>query len=136
MALPSPALPMPPAVYDQGYMTRLLNVLRLYFDFGDPEPELYNMCGIATYSTTPVYLGISSGEVALVDASTGPITVFLPAAGTSRDFRFSVKKTDTGVYPVTVRAAGSTIDGSDSAVMTIPYTSLTFKSDGSNYWIL
>ena len=136
MGLPSPALPLPPPLYDQRYMVSLLNVFRLYFDFGDPEPELYNMCGINTYNTATVNLGLKSGEVALIDTTSNAVTVNLPAANTSIDYRFTVKRISAGAHNVTIQAVSGNVENGATLTLAAQYKAYTLKSDGTNYWVV
>lgn len=76
------------------------------------------------------------GEVVLCNATSGNITVTLPDATKTINF-YSVKKTDTGSNTVTVNTSSSqTIDGSSSATISVAYVSLTFASDGGNWYII
>ena len=93
--------------------------------------NIQNLTGGATY-TAALY----PGEVILCNATTGAITVTLPDATKTINF-YSVKKTDTGTNNVTVNTSSSqTIDGGSTAVISVPYVSLTFASDGSNWYII
>lgn len=68
------------------------------------------------------------------DATSGNITVTLPAASTT-DKKFLVKKIDSSANTVTVTRAGSdTIEGSNTVVLTAQYQWLVVQSDGTATW--
>ena len=119
-------------------MSDLLKILRLYFDSGDQEPELYAMCGVATYTAATVNLGLNSGEVSLIDTTSNAVTVNLPAAKDSVNYKFTVKLVvKGGANAVTVKAPSGNIDGTAGGtgiVISTLYAKSTFKSDGINYW--
>lgn len=71
----------------------------------------------------------------LVDASGGAVAVTLPSAAANAGRCFSVKKIDATANTVTV-AGAETIDGGPDAVISTPYTCLTFMSDGVEWWIV
>lgn len=73
----------------------------------------------------------------LCDATSGSLTVTLPAAGAYKGQRFYIKKVDATANTVTIDGDGSeTIDGAATAVIAVPMTCLTVVSDGSNWWIV
>ncbi len=75
----------------------------------------------------------SADRVLLVDASSRPITISLPAAATSTRKRQDVKKTDSSRNPVTLAGNGSeTIEGGPTAVLRVQGESITVISDGLN----
>jgi len=72
----------------------------------------------------------------LVDATTGPITVSLPAASEAFEQEFTVKKIDATLSSMILDPDGSeTIDGNTTITTTTQYTSFTIKSDGVTWWI-
>lgn len=77
------------------------------------------------------------GEVVLVDAAAGPVTITLPPAAANE--RVSVKKIDTSVNAVTITVPGATppaLDGGTTASITTPYEARDFISDGVDWWSL
>lgn len=78
------------------------------------------------------------GEVILVDASGGAVTVTLPAPDDPEAFDITVKKIDTTTNTVTIaRPGGQEIDGDASdRTITSEDTSRRFTADGSNYFIV
>lgn len=82
----------------------------------------------ANYSASP-------GDVVLCDTTAGGFVITLPSAGANPNKSVTVKKTSTDSNNVTV-AATEFIDGGGSAIFFAAYTSLTFVSDGANWWIV
>ena len=78
----------------------------------------------------------SANDVVLVDASSGVVTITLPAASeTGR--QFEIKKIDSSANAVTIDPNGSELlDGATTAVINNQYESLTIVSDGSAWHIL
>jgi len=74
-------------------------------------------------------------ETVLVDASTAPVTVTLPAP--SADVLVNVKRTDSSANTVTVATPGTeTIDGAADLPIAAQYDSYTLVSDGANYYVI
>ena len=75
-------------------------------------------------------------DVILVDASSGAVTITLPAAATNT-VQFDIKKIDSSGNNVTVDANGTeTIDDGLTAVITAQYESITIVSDAANWWVI
>lgn len=70
------------------------------------------------------------------NAAAGGFTITLPAASTATVKPHTVKKVDSTSNAVTVASSGGTIDGSTTAVITTPYLSLTFVTDGTNWNVI
>ena len=65
------------------------------------------------------------------------LTITLPLASSSSNHQIVVKKTSSDASTVTVAGqGGDTIDGETSVSIVGQYTSLTFVSDGSNWYII
>jgi len=65
----------------------------------------------------------------------GTFSVTLPTAGAGRGKSFKIKNTGTGT--ITIKGSGDeTIDGTNTKMIDIQYTSLTLLSNGSNYLIV
>jgi hypothetical protein len=77
----------------------------------------------------------SDGDLVLVDASGGPVTVTLPSPSDGQVV--DVKKTDTSENPVTIATPNTeTIDGQSSHSFSGDYVSRTIACDGTNYYIV
>ena len=89
-----------------------------------------------TNSDSP-YTALSTDYTILCDATSGTITINLPAAASHSGRIFNVKKSDSSVNAVTIDGnASETIDGSTTQVLSVQYHALTIQSDGSNWHIL
>jgi hypothetical protein len=79
----------------------------------------------------------TSQTVVLCDASSGAITVTLPAASGNDGRHYHVKKIDSSGNAVTIDGNGSeTIDGETTQVITMQYNSINIVCDGSAWYIL
>ena len=134
----APALPTPPEKYDRRYFENLLNVLRLYFisDVDQKDPVLRALSTSSTYTGATVSLGVQDGGVTLISTTANAVSVVLPAASLCKDYQFIVKRVSGGANTLTVTATSGNIDSGASAVINTQYTSLTFRSDGTNFWIV
>ena len=73
----------------------------------------------------------------LADASLNNITIYLPSAALYANKQYKVKKIDTSSHIVTIDPLGvETIDGKTKFLLKERYKSITFASDGANWWIL
>lgn len=75
-------------------------------------------------------------EIVYVDASSGDVTVTLPDARRFWGFEYTVKRLNAAGGNVIVDASPTTIDGGATATLTLQYESITFASDGTEWWIL
>ena len=76
----------------------------------------------------------SDGEIVLVDASGGAVTITLPTPSASA--RVRVKKIDASSNVVTVQPSGSeTIDGASSHTISQQYETYEYVSDGTNWYV-
>jgi hypothetical protein len=89
---------------------------------------------IKTVSSNSV-LTIQDGTV-LVNALSGNINITLPSVSQYIGSKFNIKKIDISGHNVTIRANNVNIDGSNTVIITQQYTSLTFTSDGNQWWII
>ena len=80
-------------------------------------------------------LTIQDGTV-LVNALSGNINITLPSVSQYIGSKFNIKKIDISGHNVTIRANNVNIDGSNTVIITQQYTSLTFTSDGNQWWII
>ena len=101
--------------------------------------ELENAIGRG-YRTTAVaaaYTATWMDEVLLVDATSGAVTVTLPAAASSIGMRLIVKKIDASANAVTIDGSGAeTIDGAATQSTTTQYAGWTIVSDGTSWFVL
>ena len=112
----------------------------------EPDDPTYGMLWFDTTAAsqvTPIrtetsdYTATAADFVILVDATSGPVTITLPAAALNDGRHYHVKKIDASANTVTIDGNGSeTIDGLTTQVMTIQYTSRHVVSDASNWSIL
>jgi hypothetical protein len=83
-------------------------------------------------SKTTTYTA-ANGDLVLADATSAAFTVTSPAATANNVF--TVKKTDSSANAVTISPASGTIDGASSWVIYDQYSSFTFVSDGTNWFV-
>lgn len=80
------------------------------------------------------YTLVYTDEFVEADASGAGFTLTLPTAVGHAGQQFEIKKIDSTVNPVTVATTGGqTIDGGSTAVILMPQTSLTFRSNNLNW---
>lgn len=92
---------------------------------------------LAVHTITADTTLTASRTVLLCDASTGAITVTLPAAGANAGRRYFVKKIDSSAFTVTIDGnVSETVDGDLTAVLTLQYEAVLIVCDGSNWHIL
>lgn len=95
-----------------------------------------------TVNSTTVNISIESvvgytPGLVLVDATSANRTISLPAAASYKWIRWSVKKIDGSTNTVTIDPNGSeTIDGAANYVLSAQYSTVTFISDGSAWYII
>ena len=89
-----------------------------------------------TVSKTETYTA-SDESVILVDASSGAVTINLPAASGLSGREYTIKKTDSSVNAVTIDGnASETIDGETTEVIYDEDDSLTIICNGSNWHVV
>lgn len=94
-----------------------------------------NTAPIAT--KTANYTMTSSDGTVLADASSGAITITLPAAASSAERIFTIKKKDVTANIVTVDAnASELIDGFTTYLLSTQYEAIKIQSDGTAWWII
>lgn len=136
----APNLPIAPNAFDQRYLDSLTNTLRLYF------VELDNVLGllvemsaaqtsVKTYTSSTVLLGLLDG-MTLIDTSLNDVQVLLPDATTSVGYLYTIKRITAGANTLTISALSGNIDDGASAMVNTQYLSLSFRSDGKDYWII
>lgn len=73
-------------------------------------------------------------EIILADASGGPITISLPDSPEESEM-IRIKKTDSTSNTITIDGNGLTIDGDSTKNISVQYESLTFISNGSDWFV-
>lgn len=113
------------------------------YDNTDTAPIWYEVFGeqisIETITTdeTITAADLKTENVYLVDASSGAITVTLPALSTVSTAKIIIKKTDSSANIVTVDGNGSeTIDGNTSLLINEQYTTLSIVYGTSEWYII
>jgi hypothetical protein len=90
-----------------------------------------------TGTQTSNYTVTSSDTVVFADATSGNVTITLPAASGLTGYRFYVKRIDGSGNTVTIaRTGGDTIDGNTSFTLDLQYTAIGVVSNGSAWYIL
>lgn len=80
--------------------------------------------------------GTTTSEIILANANSGAVSITMPSAVANNNLYF-IKKTDTSINYVTINTTSSqTIDGGLSAVLKVPYVSVTLVSDGANWFVI
>ena len=79
----------------------------------------------------------SSHYAVMVDATSGNITITLPAASGCTKRIYIIKKIDSSANTITIaRTGANTIDGATSKVINVQYAGYGLQSDGTNYNII
>jgi len=79
----------------------------------------------------------TDSESIVVDATSGAITINLPAAASNSGKTYDVKKEDSSANAVTLDGNGvETIDGATTFALTHQHESVTVRCDGTEWWIL
>ena len=87
--------------------------------------------------TDSPYTALLTDDTILADATSGVITVNLPAASGNSGKTYNIKKTDASANAITIDGnASETIDGATTATISTQYQSLTVQCDGSNWHII
>lgn len=91
---------------------------------------------ISTFNTyTSDQTLTSANGYVLCDATSGNITITLPAASSRK--KFHIKKIDSSVNTVSISRAGSdTIEGNTSLSLAAQYESYTLYNDGVSTWYI
>lgn len=110
-------------------------VLSAAYGIGSNADSVRNpVTGIAAKTanyTVSIYDSMVKG-----DATSGNITITLPAVADATGMIYDIKKIDSSVNTVTIATPGAeTIDGAVSYVIRYQHESIPVKSDGSNWWV-
>ncbi|MEC5142889.1 hypothetical protein [Chitinophaga sp. 212800010-3] len=95
---------------------------------------------IATNLTkvTSSYTATAADNTILADATSGALTITLPAPGTIAGRMYTIKKIGTGGIDnqLTITASGGTIDGSANYIIYNDWTFVTLQTDGTNWFVI
>jgi hypothetical protein len=92
---------------------------------------------LSTATKTSGYTITATDAVIFADATSGNVTITLPAAASFAGYRFHIKRIDNASNTCTVaRSASDTIDGQTSFTIDQQYTSVMVVSNGSGWYIL
>jgi hypothetical protein len=103
---------------------------------GSPATPTWQDTTYPTATKTSNYTIGSSDTVIFADATSGNVTITLPAASGLAGYRFYVKRTDGASNTCSVAPASGTIDGAASVSLDVRYMSLMVVSNGSAWYIL
>ncbi len=84
---------------------------------------------------TASYSAVIADETILADASSGNLTVTLPANPTVGK-RFSIKKVDTSNNDVIINGNGKNIDGTTTVSGSLPYQGWVLQYNGTAWFII
>lgn len=83
------------------------------------------------------YNATLTDEVILVDSTSNPVTVTLPAVHpTGKRYFIKDKYGTTDVNPIAVISSPNQIDNSSSFGLTVDKQSVLAHSDGTNWWVI
>lgn len=122
-----------------GYFTRLpvgASGQKLGVASGTPTWQ-DTAAGSTPVTKTSSYTITATDAIIFADATSGNVTITLPAASSFGGYRFHVKRIDSGSNTCTVARSGSdTIDGQNSFTIDQQYTAVMVVSNGSAWFIL
>jgi len=76
-------------------------------------------------------------KIVLVDASSGGITITLPASSSHTKREYTIKKIDNSNHKVIIDANGTeTIDGEQTIELSLQYQYITIVCDGTEWFII
>ncbi|HEX3569046.1 MAG TPA: hypothetical protein VHT70_05230 [Candidatus Saccharimonadales bacterium] len=92
---------------------------------------------LATSTKTSNYTITGTDVVVFANATSGNVTITLPAASANAGYRFYVKRIDGSANSCTIARSGTdTIDGQTSLSLAQQYNCATVVSDGSTWYII
>jgi hypothetical protein len=105
---------------------------------GSPAAPTWADTTYPTATKTSSYTVTATDTVIFANATTGAVTITLPAAASFTGYRFYVKRIDsTTTNAVTIGRTGTdTIDGQTSISLDVQYMSVMLVSNGSAWYIL
>ena len=87
--------------------------------------------------TADITIDATSSQLALVDSTTGDITITLPLAANMEGKKLHFKRIDDSGNAITLDANGSeTIDGETTQSLSVQYSGITMISNGSGWYII
>jgi len=99
------------------------------------EPPRTKKVTVNEYTSSQT-LSVDNQDV-LVDASSGSVTITLPASSSNTDRRYTIKKKDSSGNKVIIDANGSeTIDGETTVELKLQYQYVTILCDGTEWFII
>ena len=77
-------------------------------------------------------------SVVLVDATSGAVTITLPAASSNKNKIYKIKKTDSSINQVTIQgnAVAQKIDGDTTQIICYQNSAMQLVCNGSNWYII
>ena len=130
-----PRLPEPTQEWSTVWMRDFIRVLTYWMQRMVAETK-DEAAADSFYTVTTNTSLAQSDRYILVDTSVDHITITLPDAGDVPGRDFIIKRITGGVHSLTIVATSGNIDGAASQSMPTQYMSFTFKSDGTDYWIV
>lgn len=92
---------------------------------------------VGVVSKTTSYVATSSDTVILCDATSGNITITLPAVSGLSGKVFYIKKINSNANSVTIDGNSSeTIDGDLTQIITVQYDSVTIVCNGTAWYVV
>jgi hypothetical protein len=91
----------------------------------------------ATATKTSGYTVSTTDTVIFANATSGNVTITLPAASSTAGYRFYVKRIDNATNTCTIACSGAdTLDGQSTVALNVQYMSMTVVTDGSAWYII
>jgi len=131
----TPRMPAPPANWDAVYMRDFNRLLEDWMRRMTSESN-QEAGGIAFSEVTVDTLVGFAGGFYLVDTTGGNIAITLPDATLVLGREFVVKRKTAGANTLTITPTSGTIDGAVNLAIVDQYSTVTFKSDGTDYFIV
>ncbi len=91
---------------------------------------------VATSTKTSSYTITGTDVVIFADATSGNVTITLPAASSFSGYNFYIKRIDSSSNTCSVASSGGTIDGTSSFSLDTQYFAVRVVSNGSNWFII
>jgi hypothetical protein len=88
----------------------------------------------AIRTETANYTATAADETILMNATSGDVTVTLPAAAAGK--RYTIKKLNAPPNKVKIVPSSGTIEGVTDIEWSVKYQGYTVQSDGTNWWIV
>lgn len=98
-----------------------------------------NGAALDTTSVVTVINNTTAGNdsTILVDATSSPITITLPAASTKTNYFYRIKKIDASANAITIALNGlDTLDGETTWIIAYKDTCMDIVSNGTNWYII